>query len=213
MNTTSAFGTERTALLCIVRRNISKQQEIGIKSENSLGFISANLFRTTQPSGYLDSTTCVYGIYSKQRNQGLEVNSSGKVSDNMKLIGGISWIESKQRKPQNVKNEGHRAIGIPTYPGNVGFDYELPLARNIAINGRFIFKVNQYFNNENTQQIVLWKRTDIVACYSIHPHIILRSSVKKVFNSNCWCSATSGRIAGISRSELKTYVISCIFNF
>lgn len=29
MNTTSAFGTERTALLCIVRRNISKQQEIG----------------------------------------------------------------------------------------------------------------------------------------------------------------------------------------
>lgn len=196
---------------------ISKQQEIGIKGENSLGFISVSLFRITQPSAYLDSATDVYGIYGKQRNQGLEVNSSGKVTDNLKLLGGISWIEGKQIKTQNAKNEGNRSIGIPTYQGNVGFDYELPFARNIAINGHFLFNGNQYANNENTQKIAHWNRTDIGASYSIHPQgmkaIILRASVKNVFNSNYWQSAASGQIAGISRSEPRTYVISCTFNF
>ncbi|WP_298834447.1 TonB-dependent receptor, partial [uncultured Campylobacter sp.] len=116
----------------------SKQHEIGakIRVADMIDF-SVAYFDIRRPIAYLNSSTGIYGINGEQRNRGFEFMSGGRITENLSVLGGFTYIDPKMH---NVSIEGANrkvANGIPKLNANLMFDYEIPGTNKLAISTNF----------------------------------------------------------------------------
>jgi iron complex outermembrane receptor protein len=168
----------------------AKQKEIGVKYDGGTLGASAAFFTTDQPTYYYIGQT--YGPYGKQRNQGLEFSVFGQPTKGLRLLGGLTLLDAKQKDTQGGATDGLTAIGVAKQQANLGAEWDVPGLRNLALNARVLYTSKQYANATNTQSVPSWTRVDIGARYLVDlgngRALTLRARIDNLFNKSYWAS-------------------------
>ena len=89
----------------------SKQKEVGAKYDAGRIGGGVALFQTAQPSGGIYDGR--FSIDGEQRNRGIELSVYGEATRGLRLLGGLTLLDTEQRNTGLAATEGRRAIGVP----------------------------------------------------------------------------------------------------
>ncbi|QJD93273.1 TonB-dependent siderophore receptor [Duganella dendranthematis] len=186
--TASGAGIDNTGT--IFAPFVSKQKEVGVKYEVGTLGATAALFRTNQPSAYIENDH--FGVFGEQRNQGLEMTVYGMPARGLRLLGGLTLLDATQRTTQDGKNQGKDVIGVPGTQLNIGADWDVPGVHGLSVNARTLYTSSQYADGANTQELPSWTRLDLGASYATHildRNVTFRARVDNVTDKSYWASA------------------------
>jgi iron complex outermembrane receptor protein len=168
----------------------SKQYEIGAKyDQGNIGGTLA-LFRITEPSAYVVGN--VYAEDGQQRNQGIEFTSYGEITKNVRLLGGLTWIDAVNTRSGSPAFNGKKVIGVPDTLINLGVEWDVTALRGLTLDGRLVYTGSQWADGGNTESIPSWTRVDLGARYALpisDKLLTIRANVENVANKNYWASA------------------------
>ena len=168
----------------------SKQKEIGVKYDGGKFGASAALFTTAQPSAYIVGRH--FDVYGEQRNRGLELSVFGTPMRGMRLLGGLTLLDTEQVTTAGGVNQGKDAIGVPKTQLNLGGEWDVAGVPGLSLNARTLYTSTQYADGGNTQKLPSWTRVDLGANYAMRimdRAVTLRARVDNVADKNYWASA------------------------
>ena len=168
----------------------SRQKEVGVKYDSGKLGMSAALFSTAQPLGYIENG--VFGVFGEQRNQGLELSVFGLPMHGLRVLGGLTLLDAEQRRTAGGINDGKDAIGVPGTQLNLGADWDVPQVAGLSLNARAVYTSHQYADAANTQKLPSWTRLDLGATYAtrvLDRDVTVRARVDNAFGRNDWASA------------------------
>ncbi|OOF38762.1 TonB-dependent receptor [Rodentibacter mrazii] len=168
---------------------VSKQKEIGVKYESQNGFgASLALFSTEKPRGYLGANN-FYTTKGKDRHNGAEINIYGQVAQNIRLLGGVTLLQAKQRDTGSSTTEGKYTIGVPKFQGNLGLEYDVKAIDGLTLESRLTYTASSYANAQNTLKVKGWTRVDVGARYIAiigNTPVTLRARLDNLTNKKYW---------------------------
>lgn len=170
---------------------VSRQKEIGLKADfGTLGFTSA-YFNTAKPRAITNSAG-YYTAEGRDEHQGLEFMAYGEAAKGLRVLGGLTLIDARQRNTNTATTDGKRAIGVPARQANLGADWYVPGTAGLSLDARIIATGSVYADNANTLQVPGWTRLDLGARYVTAvagKQLTLRARVDNVTDRAYWASA------------------------
>ena len=211
----------------------SKQHEIGakIRVADMIDF-SVAYFDIRRPIAYLNSSTGIYGINGEQRNRGFEFMSGGRITQNLSVLGGFTYIDPKMHNVSIAGANRKVANGIPKINANLMLDYVIPGTDNLAVNTNFHYTSKMYLDDLNTQHTPSFFVTDLGIRYTSE-HLLgdkttLRFNVNNVFNKKYWAgmypasadgagglnvTSVLGSANGVTLGESRSFMLSAEVKF
>ncbi|NYR10565.1 TonB-dependent siderophore receptor [Psychrobacter sp. BI730] len=191
----------------------TKQKEVGIKID--LGNFSHTLsaYEIEKPNGYTDTDTNIFSYAGAQRNRGVEWGVFGSPAENVRLMGGISYIDAKLTKMNDGVNEGNQAAGVPKWQSKIGVEWDLPLVENLTLTANANAVSKQYLENDNIQSLPGRTIYGVGARYltSVNDKpLTLRGSVENVMNKAYW---TTAHYNDLAIGEPRTFLLSATMDF
>jgi iron complex outermembrane receptor protein len=175
------------------------------------------LFTTSQPMGMINPATNIFGIDGEQRNRGAELSIYGTPVRGVRLLGGLTVLDAKQKRTAGGLNDGKDVIGVPDLQTNLGAEWDVPGVRGLSVNGRAIYTGSQYADAANTQSLPSWTRYDVGVRYitSIGNRMItIRGQVENLADRSYWASAGGFPGAGyLVLGNPRTFVMSASLDF
>ncbi len=211
----------------------SKQHEIGakIRVADMIDF-SVAYFDIRRPIAYLNSSTGLYGINGEQRNRGFEFMSGGRITQNLSVLGGFTYIDPKMHNVSIAGANRKVANGIPKINANLMLDYVIPGTDKLAISTNFHYTGKMYLDDLNTQRTPSFFVTDLGVRYTSE-HLLgdkttLRFNVNNVFNKKYWAgmypasadgagglnvTSVLGSANGVTLGESRSFMLSAEVKF
>ena len=152
------------------------------------------LFHTDKPrSLYVaeSSNTARFTSEGKDRHRGAEITVYGEVAQGVKLLGGITLLDAKQKSTGSSSTDGKRTIGVAKTQANIGLEWEVPKVQGLAFDGRMVYTGSSYADAANTLKVGGWTRFDLGARYrtQIGRHeATFRARLDNVANKKYWAS-------------------------
>lgn len=151
----------------------SKQYEVGAKwSINPDLLLSTALFRIEKANNMTEyfanngngktQTTTQDG---EQINQGVEVLVTGKPTDSLTFMGGVTYLSPKVEKTTNKALEGTESTNVAKYQAKIYAEYRLPTTAKIFLNGGAYYTGTQWVDSANTEKLDAYKTLDLGARY------------------------------------------------
>jgi iron complex outermembrane receptor protein len=168
----------------------SRQKEIGVKLDGGKFGGSVALFTTAQPQAYIQDST--FGLFGEQRNRGVELSVFGMPANGLRVLGGLTALDSQQRRTAGGAFDGREAIGVPEIQFNLGADWDVPGVPGLALNARAVSTSTQYADAANLQRVPSWTRLDLGASWTtrlMEREVTLRARIDNVTDKNYWASA------------------------
>jgi iron complex outermembrane receptor protein len=190
----------------------SKQQEFGVKWDKGDFANTLAFYQITKPSQITVSNVVSYD--GEQKNSGIEWTYFGKVAENVRLLGGITYMQGKLVRTNNGTNEGNTPYGIPQWMINAGAEWDTPWNRDLTLSLRAVYTSSQYINSANTRTIPNWIRYDLGARYKTtinQTPVTFYASVENVFNKNYWASSFSDNY--VTLGGPRTFKLSAAMQF
>lgn len=195
----------------------SKQLEAGVKIDMGTYGASLGVYRIEKvAAGYSQALAgggSTYVVDGKQINRGVETNVYGEPVAGLRLIAGLTLMDTELKGTQNGEDDGNHAAGVPTFQFNAGADWDIPGIEGAAINARMLRTGGQYYDSANTLSIPTWNRFDLGARYKFNvseKDITLRANVENVANKDYWASANNGYL---TQGEPRTIKFSGTVDF
>ncbi|MDN3922071.1 TonB-dependent receptor [Roseateles violae] len=168
---------------------VSKQKELGLKYDaGRIGF-GAAAFSTDKPRALAIGQAAPQG---EDEHRGLELNVYGEASRGLKLLGGITWLDTTQRDTGSAATEGKRTLGVPKTQANLGVEWEVAAISGLALDGRLSYTGGVYADSANTIAVPDWTRFDIGARYLFELKgtlLTARARIDNVANKKYWASS------------------------
>lgn len=197
---------------------VSKQKEIGVKYEaDGLGAGLA-LFSTDKPRSFVDvNDNYTFKTAGKDRHQGAEFTVYGEVTPSVRLLGGMTFLDAKQRSTGNSATDGNRVIGVPRFQANMGVEWDIPGVQGLAVDGRVVYTGSSYADAANTLKVPGWTRFDAGVRYmtDVDNHVVtLRARVENIANRNYWSSVGGYPNSGyLVLGGPRTFLLSASMDF
>ena len=162
----------------------TEQSEVGLKYDGGDLGGSASFYYSRKPSAEVDSNN-VFQVSDYRRNRGVELHGYGKATNNLTVLGGVSFLDTDV--------DGNDAIGAPDTQANLNLKYDVPALPDLALDSRVIYTSSQYADSANQQKVPSWTRLDIGARYLVpmgdNRLLTLRARVENVADHDYWASA------------------------
>lgn len=174
----------------------SKQYEVGTKVDTGPVTLTASLFQIEKPFGVLETrgSNLVFERGGEQRNRGLELSAFGELTNSVRLLSGITFMQGELTKTNNAATQGNDAIGVPKVLVNLGAEWDTPFLEGFTLTGNVVHTGKQYADTANIQKLPAWTRLDLGARYKTTIHerpVTFRAEVENVFNKNYWAGVAS----------------------
>jgi len=176
----------------------SRQHEAGVKYDAGKFGTTLAIFQIEQPQG-----TTANNVFFLQdlRNRGVELSVFGEPLRGFRLLGGVSYIDSKYQNTGNPLTEGKNGIGVPNYTLTLSGEYDLPFLAGSTVSARYIQTGRQAANATNSISLPSWNRFDLGARYSFKAaqmRYTVRAAVENIADKDYW--------AGVSTSASTLYM-------
>jgi iron complex outermembrane receptor protein len=177
----------------------TKQVEAGVKVDMGTYGATLGVYRIEQPAdGYtqvIDDSTAVFVHDGEQINKGVELNVFGEPIDGLRLLSGVTVMDTELKNTQDGLNDGNQAVGVPSFQFNAGVDWDVPGMQGVALSGRMLRTGGQYADAANNLSLPTWNRFDVGARYAFkvqEKDVTVRLGVENVANKDYWESAQGG---------------------
>jgi len=194
---------------------VSRQKEVGVKYDHGNVGASAAIFSVDQPSAYIVNSH--FGVYGEQRNKGLELSVFGMPMRGLRVLGGLTLLDAKQRITAGGVNQGKDVIGVPDTQLNIGAEWDVPGVRGLNLTARALYTSSQYADGANQQELPSWNRLDLGANYAtriLDRNVTFRARVDNVADKNYWASAGGYPGSGyLVLGAPRTVTVSATFDF
>ncbi|MET0336120.1 MAG: TonB-dependent receptor, partial [Rhizobacter sp.] len=116
--------------------SVAKQKEVGVKYDTGRLGLGASTFFTDRPRRVAGQT----GAQGKDEHRGIEVTAYGQAFPELKVLGGFTWLDTKQSNTGVPATEGKQVIGVPKFQGTLGYEWSLPQVDGLALDVRAVHK-------------------------------------------------------------------------
>ncbi|ADZ91977.1 TonB-dependent receptor [Marinomonas mediterranea] len=188
----------------------TKQKEVGLKLDQGLFTHTISLYEIEKPSSYTDTDTNIFGYYGEQRNRGLEWNFFGSPLDNLRLMGGLAYIDAELTATSGGSNDGNQAAGVPDWQAKLGAEWDTSFVRNLTLTANANSVSSQYLNADNGSSISGYTIFDVGARYATtiaQLPVTIRANIKNLADKEAWTTASyndlglvEGRSVNVSAS-------------
>ena len=148
-----------------------------------------SIFSVEKPSGITQNNT--FSDNGEQRNQGLELTVFGQAAENLRLLGGLTVIDSEQVNTATGASNGKEVVGVPKLQSNLNVEWDVPNATGLTLDARAVYTSKQYTDAANSKEISSWTRLDAGARFNTTvagKEVTLRGRVENLTNRNYWAS-------------------------
>ncbi|MCH1998063.1 TonB-dependent receptor, partial [Achromobacter xylosoxidans] len=169
---------------------VSKQKEIGVKYDGGGLGAGLALFSTDKPRAAYNASNA-FTASGKDRHQGIELTVFGEPVNRVRVLGGMTFLDAKQRSTGNSAIDGNRVIGVPRFQANLGAEWDIPGVQGLTVDGRVVYTGASYADDANTLKVPGWTRFDAGLRYmmDVDGHVVtLRARVENIANRNYWSS-------------------------
>ncbi len=166
----------------------SRQKEVGLKYDGGrLGF-GAAYFTTDKPRAMLAQNVA----QGEDRHRGVELTAFGEATRDLKVLGGLTWLDARQHGTGVAATEGKRTLGIPRVQANLGAEWEVRALDGLALDARVVHTGKAFADSANTLRVPAWTRLDAGARYLFEVQgtlLTLRARIDNLTNRKYWASA------------------------
>ena len=170
---------------------VTRQYELGGRIDLGGVTLSGALFDMRRPLQFRDASNA-WVASGDQVHRGLEVQASGGLTRDLRIVAGAMYLDGRQRGTGNDATDGKRVPGVPEWTANLYVDYAIAAVPGLFINAGVYYSAAQYFDVANLQPIPAWTRFDVGARYETrvagHDATFLLA-VENVGDRNYWASA------------------------
>lgn len=169
--------------------HVAKQTEVGVKYDGIGIGGSLAAFRTERAVGAVSDG--VFREGGDQQNQGLELSVFGEPALGVRLLGGVTLIDTKMKDTDNGAYNGNHAIGVPKTQANLGGEWDVPGLGGLTLTSRVVYTSSQYTDLDNSREIPSWTRLDVGARYGMklqERDVTLRARLDNVTGRDYWAS-------------------------
>ena len=195
---------------------VSKQKEVGLKYDGGNIGGTIALFTTEKPSGLVDAS----GYFvegGKDRHQGIELSVYGEAAKGLRILGGVTFLDAKQRETENGETDGNRVIGVPKVQANVGVEWDVPGLQGFSVDSQIVATGSSYADAANNQRVPGWVRLDLGARYMMEVNgklLTLRARVDNVTDLDYWASVGGYPGNGyLTEGAPRTFLVSASMDF
>ncbi len=194
---------------------VSKQTEVGVKYDGGNFGGSVSIFSTDRASAI--SVGRIVSNRGRQENKGLELTMYGEPQKGLRLLGGITLLDAKQKRT-DTGFDGKDAVGVPDRQANAGVEWDVPSLAGLTLTGRAIYTGSQYASPDNTLSIPSWTRLDVGARYltTVGGRLVtLRARLDNATDKDYWASAGGASINDtyLVLGAPRTFVLSASVEF
>ncbi len=168
---------------------VAEQKEVGLKYETDQLGLGLAYFTTTKPRALIENN--VFTESGEDEHQGVELTFYGKMTDDIKLLGGVTWLDAEQKDTGNPAIDGNDVIGVAEWQATVGAEWEVPNLDGLALDSRVTYTGSRFANDANTLKVDDWTTVDIGARYLVavgNQDLTLRARVHNLFGRDYWSS-------------------------
>ncbi len=169
---------------------VSKQFEVGAKTEFDTWNANLALFRVNRSLQYLNSDN-VFVQNGRTRYQGIDLSAQMLLAKDWTLLGGVMLLDaSNVRAAADV--DGKRAYGAPRVQGNLYVEYAVPQIAGLVVNAGGRYVGDEAIEADNSNLIGAYHTFDIGARYStsLGSHAITyRLGIDNLANEKYWLTS------------------------
>ncbi|WP_233716624.1 TonB-dependent receptor [Ketobacter alkanivorans] len=186
-----------------------KQIETGLKySTDNLGG-SISLFNMDKPVLGFDEANR-FTTTEEQSHRGIEWSMFGKPTANIKLLGGISLLDTDL--------DDKHSIGAPQQLANLNLDWSLANVNGLSLNSHLMYTSEQYADADNQQRAPSWWRWDVGVRYITEAwqgsNAVFRLRATNITNRHYWASVGGYPGAGyLTLGEPRAFIGSLSIDF
>ena len=173
----------------------SKQYEVGAKYDiNPNLLLSTALFRIEKANQYSNLVTPIPTFVRDglQVHNGVELVLTGKVTDNLTIMGGGTLMDISVEKSNNPALEGKKPTNAASRMGKIYAEYALPWVPGLSLTGGIYYTGEKYGNAANTDKIPSYTLYDIGARYTtrvLDKALTVRLNIINLTDKNYWQDA------------------------
>lgn len=191
----------------------SKQKEVGVKLDLGSFSHTLSLYQIERPNSYTDPVSNVYSLGGEQRNRGVEWSFFGAPLDDVRLMGGIAYVQPKLLETDNTDTKGKNATGIPKLQGKLGVEWDTPWVERLTLTANATSMSKQYLSADNSLSIPGHTIYDVGARYALdvaRRPVTLRGTVNNVTNKAYWGTPL---LSSLGLGEPRTVQLSASVDF
>ncbi|HRN82197.1 MAG TPA: TonB-dependent receptor [Nitrosomonas europaea] len=175
---------------------VSKQYEAGLKYDiNPNLLLSTALFRIEKANQFsnLAAPIPTYVRDGLQVHNGVELVLTGKITDNLTIMGGGTLMDLSVEKSNNPALAGKKPTNAASRMGKIYAEYALPWVPGLSLTGGIYYTSERYANAANTDKIPSYTLYDIGARYNtrvLDKALTVRLNIINLTGKDYWQNAT-----------------------
>ncbi|HWV16929.1 MAG TPA: TonB-dependent siderophore receptor [Cellvibrio sp.] len=174
---------------------ISKQVEWGIKASVGKLLLTSAIFNIDKPLEYyqiLSETQAQFVQDGRQQHKGIEFSATGKITDNLTLLGGFTLLDAKVKdNKQFPEIEGKKPVGVAEKLIKFYSEYNISAVPGLSVNGGASYTGEFFGNNINTDKLPAYTLIDLGARYILPINdtlVTLRLNVNNLTDEHYWAN-------------------------
>lgn len=167
----------------------SKQVEAGVKYDAGKLGGSLSVYSTSKPTSLVVDER--FTSDGEQQNRGIELSVFGMVTENLRLLGGLTYVDAEQSRTQDGTYDGLDVVGVPDLQLNLNAEWDVTALPGLTLDARGIYTAAQYADAANLYEVASSHRLDLGARYTFaieDTEIDVRARIENVFDNNYWAS-------------------------
>ncbi|MEJ1962838.1 MAG: TonB-dependent receptor [Gammaproteobacteria bacterium] len=172
---------------------VSKQYELGAKSDVGGMLLTAALFRLEKQNSF-EVPTAPQPTLTKdgrQVHQGVELTATGKLTPSLTLVGGVTYLDASVDKTSNIAIKGKRPSQVADKLIKLYAEYNLPRLQGLSLTGGAYYTGSSYADGTNLIKVPEYTVVDVGARYVTGVWdrlMVFRLDVQNVTDEAYWAS-------------------------
>lgn len=184
----------------------TKQKELGFKLDLGDFTHTVSIFEIERPTSYTDTDTNIFGYYGEQRNRGVEWGFFGSPVDNVRLMGGLTFLDAEITSAEESSQVGNQASGVSDWEAKLGTEWDTPYIQNLTLTAKANMVSEQYLGNDNAQSLPGYTIFGLGARYTTAINtmpLTIRANIDNVLDKATWTTASYKALALVKGRTLK----------
>lgn len=190
----------------ILAPTISNQIEFGAKSEVGGTLLTAAIFQIDKANSfdrYNADGTRTMTQDGRQVHKGIELTATGKITDDLTIFGGATFLDARIKKSNTSTAEGKIPVGVARNKASLYAEYRLPFMEGLFLTGGASYTGNIYLDTVNEHITPAFVVGDVGFRYETKIYdktFIARMNVSNVSDHRYWIGASTSVALGQPRT-------------
>ena len=171
--------------------SVTEQLEFGMKFDLAGLGLTAGVFQIERPSGITQADRR-FSVDGEQRNRGLELNAFGEFWPELRLLGGLTYIDSELTRTQDGRFDGKTTPGVPMLRAALYLEWDAPILPGLTLTARAEHMGGMFIRRDNSLKIPAHQLYDLGMRYQRAiggKQFTLRMNVDNLLDKHYWTTS------------------------